>query len=248
MASSSFPSFPSFSSSSPPSSRHADHQKLEDLAKIGPFYPHRPRDEKKKNMGHRGHGMVSFYIYSAPIFFILFYFFLFFLLFFPLAIYPPTYKFVPETHSLKPFAFFFGLGKQTNKQTNKQHQPGIAASSHDRIPESHVRTLPAGTAPPENTFAPRNDFNVLAAEAYQFATASAGADADADADDRGLHHDNKLPPPPPPPPPPPSKGKRVAFNKPRGSNSANLGAVDGDSPEQGLYTRGGSTHGDMLKS
>lgn len=45
-----------------------------------------------------------------------------------------------------------------------------------------MRMLPAGTAPPESTFAPRNDFNVLAAEAYQqaaFAFASAPASASA---------------------------------------------------------------------
>ena len=50
-------------------------------------------------------------------------------------------------------------------------------SAHNRIPESRARVLPAGTAPPESTYAPRNDFNVLAAEEHQLAMAVAVATA-----------------------------------------------------------------------
>ena len=63
-------------------------------------------------------------------------------------------------------------------------------SAHDRIPESHMRTLPAGTAPPGSTFAPRNDFNVLAAEAYQLATEpEAGAELPEAFKELQQHHE-----------------------------------------------------------
>ncbi|KAF8435511.1 hypothetical protein BGX38DRAFT_1053347, partial [Terfezia claveryi] len=50
-----------------------------------------------------------------------------------------------------------------------KHQLGVKASPNDHIPESHAKTLPPGTAPPEFTFNPRNDYNVLAGESRQLA-------------------------------------------------------------------------------
>lgn len=50
-----------------------------------------------------------------------------------------------------------------------KHQLGVKASPYDHIPESHVKMLPPGTAPPEFTFRPRNDYNVLAGESRQLA-------------------------------------------------------------------------------
>ncbi|KAI9850230.1 MAG: hypothetical protein M1824_003577 [Vezdaea acicularis] len=38
--------------------------------------------------------------------------------------------------------------------TTKGHAPGVKASPADHAPEFHAQTLPAGTAPPERTFAP----------------------------------------------------------------------------------------------
>ncbi|RPB20460.1 hypothetical protein L211DRAFT_852306 [Terfezia boudieri ATCC MYA-4762] len=50
-----------------------------------------------------------------------------------------------------------------------KHQLGVKASPYDHIPESHAKILPPGTAPPEFTFHPHNDYNVLAGESRQLA-------------------------------------------------------------------------------
>jgi len=49
------------------------------------------------------------------------------------------------------------------------NQLGVKAYPSDFVPESPVRTLPPGTAPPESTFAPQNTYNVLAGEPQRLA-------------------------------------------------------------------------------
>ncbi|KAF8419331.1 hypothetical protein EV426DRAFT_292023 [Tirmania nivea] len=70
-----------------------------------------------------------------------------------------------------------------------KHQLGVKASPYDHIPESSVKILPPGTAPPESTFCPRNDYNVLAAESPQLADPLDFSGASTSKDlDRGLGH------------------------------------------------------------
>lgn len=89
------------------------------------------------------------------------------------------------------FCFSLPVAQVTKHLSPSQgkHKLGVKASPYDYIPESHMKILPPGTAPPESTFLPRNDYNVLAGESRQLADPLDFSGAPTSKDlDHGLGH------------------------------------------------------------
>ncbi|KAJ9664111.1 hypothetical protein H2201_005351 [Coniosporium apollinis] len=62
--------------------------------------------------------------------------------------------------------FHAKVGRTAPMETHG-HKPGVLASEKDRVPEFHAKTLPPGSAPPENTFRPNPNDEVPRAADYR---------------------------------------------------------------------------------